>query len=120
MIKLANQNTCTGCHACMNVCPKHAISMVEDYEGFLQPSIDVDICIECGLCQNTCPVISPLHHNEISQRVYAFINYTDREKSSSGGAFSFFARIICLCGPGKPFAILCKRLRFLISLYGRF
>ena len=94
MIKLANQNTCTGCHACMNVCPKHAISMVEDYEGFLQPSIDVDICIECGLCQNTCPVISPLHHNEISQRVYAFINYTDREKSSSGGAFSFFARKI--------------------------
>ena len=94
MIKLANQNTCTGCHACKNVCPKHAISMVEDSEGFLQPFIDTDICIECGLCQKTCPVISPLRRNEINQKVYAFINYTDREKSSSGGAFSFFARKI--------------------------
>ena len=94
MIKLANQNTCTGCHACKNVCPKHAISMVEDSEGFLQPFIDTEICIECSLCQKTCPVISPLRRNKMSQKVYAFINYTDREKSSSGGAFSFFARKI--------------------------
>lgn len=50
MIELANTKTCTGCSACMNACSKSAIVMAEDSEGFLQPRIDVDKCVECGLC----------------------------------------------------------------------
>lgn len=47
---------CCGCSACQCICPKHAISMIENKEGFLYPVIDDSLCIECGLCQKVCPV----------------------------------------------------------------
>lgn len=111
MIELANTKTCTGCSACMNACSKSAIVMAEDSEGFLQPRIDVDKCVECGLCQRVCPVLHPIQNEGSKRKVYAFINYTDRKVSSSGGAFSFL--------PGRywmrevlylvlPWMIICK------------
>lgn len=45
---------CCGCSACMNICPKHAISMVEDSEGFLYPNLDKTRCNKCNLCVNVC------------------------------------------------------------------
>lgn len=94
MIILADKLNCTGCHACMNVCAKNAISMVEDEEGFLQPHIDVSLCIGCGLCEKKCPVLLPLRCDLTKQKVYAVINPQDRNVSSSGGAFSMFARYV--------------------------
>ena len=49
---------CTGCGACYNVCPVGAITMQEDDEGFLFPTIDANKCINCNLCKNTCPVLN--------------------------------------------------------------
>ena len=37
MINIKNKTNCCGCTACMNICPKKAISMIEDKEGFLYP-----------------------------------------------------------------------------------
>ena len=45
MIRLASQETCTGCAACANICPKSAIEMQMDKEGFLFPFIDEDLCV---------------------------------------------------------------------------
>ena len=36
---------CSGCSACCSVCPKNAIEMITDKEGFLKPSVDNDKCI---------------------------------------------------------------------------
>ena len=94
MIKLANTKNCTGCSACFNACPKSAIAMIEDAEGFLQPNINHNKCIECGLCQRVCSVLNPIQNEILNQKVFAFINYSERTVSSSGGAFSFFARKI--------------------------
>lgn len=47
---------CTGCGACYNICPKDAIHMEPDSEGFLVPLVDEEQCIHCGLCEKTCPV----------------------------------------------------------------
>ena len=44
-----NKNKCCGCTACMNICPKKAISMKEDEEGFLYPIVDEEKCVECEL-----------------------------------------------------------------------
>ena len=95
MVMLADKYHCTGCAACYQSCSKSAISMVCDEEGFLQPIIDENKCVECGLCSKRCPVLSPLErksNNNLS--AYALISYEDRKVSSSGGAFSVFAKWI--------------------------
>lgn len=53
---LDNIDDCTGCSACMNVCPQQCIKMCQNSEGFLYPQIDNDICINCNLCKKTCPI----------------------------------------------------------------
>ena len=98
MIKLASNTECTGCSSCYNCCPRSAISMIEDSEGFLLPQIDTDLCIECGLCEKRCPVLHPLNTDNHGQKAYAVINNLDRQKSSSGGAFSLFARYVLKYG----------------------
>ncbi len=47
---------CCGCTACYAVCPKKAITMQEDKEGFLYPAIDQDKCIGCKQCLRVCPL----------------------------------------------------------------
>ena len=32
--------------------------MYEDKEGFLQPRIDVSLCIECHKCEKVCPILN--------------------------------------------------------------
>lgn len=47
---------CCGCTACYAICPRGAISMVEDEEGFLYPQVDENKCIKCYMCLKTCPM----------------------------------------------------------------
>ncbi len=51
-----NADNCDGCALCVDVCPYHAISLVErgDGEGRLV-RINKAQCKGCGLCQGTCP-----------------------------------------------------------------
>ncbi len=50
------EEECCGCTACYAACPKDAISMNEDEEGFLYPVIDERKCIYCYKCINVCPL----------------------------------------------------------------
>ena len=45
---------CCGCSACYAACPKNAISMVADEDGFEYPQVDADKCIRCYLCLRVC------------------------------------------------------------------
>ena len=65
MPKLATLKTCTGCMLCMNVCPNNAIQ-IKQVDGFLNPQIDKERCIECKLCEHYCPVIGKSKINLIS------------------------------------------------------
>lgn len=47
---------CCGCTACYAICPKKAISMEPDEEGFLYPRVDEEKCVRCGSCLKVCPV----------------------------------------------------------------
>ena len=47
---------CCGCTACYAICPKEAIFMVEDEEGFEYPQIDENKCVRCYQCINVCPI----------------------------------------------------------------
>ena len=39
-INFVSKNDCSGCSACSNICPQHAITMLPDSEGFKYPCID--------------------------------------------------------------------------------
>lgn len=116
MPTLANRDICTGCMACMNACAKGALSFVKDNEGFLQPYVDTNKCVECGLCERTCPEIQGKYHqNTLSVDVYAGWNKTDRRISSSGGAFSSIARYVLdkggyIYGATLDEKLICKHI----------
>lgn len=57
-ILFAQKEECCGCTACYAICPKCAISMVEDEEGFEYPQINGDVCIRCYRCLKVCPLKS--------------------------------------------------------------
>ena len=93
--KICEYNLCTGCAACMNICPKDAIGMKEDVFGFKHPKIDPQLCIDCNLCETVCPVLQPLDLN-LPKKTYAAESSSSIEhsSSSSGGAASVISRWI--------------------------
>lgn len=88
---------CTGCTACYNSCPKAAIQMIEDAEGFKFPKIDTDKCVNCGLCELVCvPKNGYSKKNTYPIKVFAAKNrnLSERKESQSGGAFFVLAKFI--------------------------
>lgn len=94
MPTLASIDKCTGCAACSNICAKEAITMQEDIEGYLQPVVNTSMCVDCGLCENICPVLHTIKKGKKVPDAYAVWSEIDRTVSSSGGAFSAFARVV--------------------------
>lgn len=96
MLEIGNSSSCTGCAACLNICPVQALSMRADEEGFLRPYIDYSICINCGKCEKFCPILNPIVLPESIKDSYACyaLNDTIRLASSSGGIFTLLAQEI--------------------------
>ena len=86
---------CCGCHACEQRCPKGAISMIEDEEGFVYPQIDETTCINCGLCTKVCPIRSIPQGNLPMQTFFGKADDFERMNSSSGAAFPAIAKAFC-------------------------
>lgn len=95
MIKINDKHNCCGCSACIAICPKHCITFIEDKCGFLYPHVDETICINCGLCERVCPVISKDDDRHIPI-TYAAINCNEKIRldSSSGGIFALLAQYV--------------------------
>ena len=83
---ICNHDKCTGCTACKDVCPKQCITMQPDELDALHPIVDDSICINCGLCEKTCPNNRELSY-KLPHKVWAaWSNDNDvRRTSASGG-----------------------------------
>ena len=42
MIDIKEKKNCCGCNACYDICPKDAITLSTDIEGFWYPRVDID------------------------------------------------------------------------------
>ncbi|XME03220.1 Coenzyme F420 hydrogenase/dehydrogenase, beta subunit C-terminal domain [Lachnospiraceae bacterium C1.1] len=94
-MNLVNEEKCTGCRACENICPKGAITMKLTTEMKTVPEINSDLCIECGLCGKTCPVLNTSEFKEPLECLAAWNNNeTDRETCASGGVATALYRTI--------------------------
>jgi len=89
---VCSKEKCNGCGACFKLCPKDAITMKENDEGFLYPEIDLEKCIFCDRCRKNCPVLNS-KKSKVSPLVYAAKNkdVEVQKNSSSGGVFSALA-----------------------------
>mgnify|MGYP005802589035 FL=1 len=86
---------CTGCYACVNICPRKCIAMKIESQNFSAPRIDLQCCVDCGMCEEGCPI---LHIPEININTTGYAmksrNESDRRKSTSGGVFSLLAEYV--------------------------
>jgi len=56
ILRLVEDQLCTGCGTCMALCPQKAIEMVNDVQnGIYIPHIERELCIKCGICFKVCP-----------------------------------------------------------------
>ena len=46
-----NIDTCTGCAACVEICPVEAITMQNE-----KAAVDAEKCTDCSACVGECPV----------------------------------------------------------------
>lgn len=89
---LVKRGRCTGCMACVDVCPKSAIKSEISDDGFLYPVIDPTKCVNCQLCTKVCPAMSELKTNPMHKSYAAWANDLGlRLRSSSGGVFAAMA-----------------------------
>lgn len=93
VVLFQDKSQCCGCCACANVCPKKAISMVEDSQGFIYPQIDYDKCVSCRMCEKVCAYKDPAAEKK-KDRITKVAVAKDKillGKSASGGVFASFA-----------------------------
>lgn len=96
MPNLATKEYCTGCTACAASCPKACIEMKSDKNMFFYPSVNAERCVQCSLCENTCPIVTPLKIIKYKEKAYAAYSKDEivRASSSSGGVFTEVVKIV--------------------------
>lgn len=92
----ADKSQCSGCMACLDICPRGAISRVVDEYGFAYPEIDPQRCIACGLCKKVCDFQNDLVEKRNPLACYAVRSRDDESvrRSSSGGVFTEIASCV--------------------------
>lgn len=87
MTTVCEKNKCNGCMTCVDKCPKNCISIADNIYSF-NAIKNMDVCINCGLCEKVCPNNSPAEKNKSIAWKQGWADWNIRGKSSSGGAAS--------------------------------
>lgn len=80
---------CTGCSACVSVCPQGAMKLKLNARGFYRPQVDDDKCIVCGRCVNVCPVRDDETHQALQKAYYGWSKSQEDSMGCSSGAFFY-------------------------------
>lgn len=91
----SEKSQCCGCMACVDICPRNAVVIKTDAEGFLYPYVRQDHCVNCGRCKDVCP-LPRKDAGELPGKYFAAQakNERLREVSTSGGVFPVLAEAV--------------------------
>lgn len=91
----SKKSQCCGCMACADICPRDAIVIEADSEGFRYPKIKQESCTNCGLCKSVCPLNAQTSGEQPSRYFAAQAkDLTLRESSTSGAVFPVLAAAV--------------------------
>lgn len=88
---------CCGCGFCEKICPRNAIKMYKDKEGFSYPKVDEEKCVKCGLCSKSCAFMNRKNSVESPIHTCYVAKHKDRNvrlESQSGAIFYACAEAI--------------------------
>ena len=96
--KIVSHTDCFGCGVCSNTCPKQAIKMIENNNGFLVPSVDYSACVGCSVCKKNCPAINKYKGTPRLPIVFSARIMEEKElmESTSGGFFTAISDYVIL------------------------
>lgn len=111
MINFDFDKDCCGCTACANSCNHGAITMKANDEGFLMPHIDMEKCVDCGLCDKACPHLNTStdrsqfsleSFKEKKAYLYFSKDLRRKESASSGFVYDIYNKVLAdgglICG----------------------
>lgn len=82
------EDLCTGCGACVSVCPFSAIEYKINSEGFFKANVNEKICRNCGVCKKVCAKFQDKEGtNVLKSNIYSAYSKNDDvvRKTTSGG-----------------------------------
>ena len=123
IIKIVEDNLCTGCGTCSIACAQQAILMKRDRIGNISPFVDADKCNHCGACYRVCPGIDvddELFYNTTNITTSIVGEYknvyvgqaTDNliyQNSQSGGSVSAILKYLFKAGKIDAALVVCQK-----------
>lgn len=115
MKTVCNENQCTGCMACVDICAKNAIHIVDAIDAF-NAVIDEGKCVNCGMCEKVCQQknVPQLRSPIIWKQGWTYDDKT-RMRSASGGIATELARTFIEKG-GKVCSCLFRGGNFVFDI----
>lgn len=102
---------------CAAICSRNAITVKEDDYGFLRPTINEELCVDCGACRRICPELNRVEMCFPSSCFAAAISETSfSHVYASGGVASalcrYFLQIggIVVASCGNDIRNVCHRI----------
>lgn len=85
--------SCTGCGTCVASCPKRAIGLVVNEDGFFAPVVNDVLCVDCGICQKVCYrfIVPACHACEMQDKTVYGVYSSDQvvQQTTTSGGFAY-------------------------------
>ncbi len=107
-------NRCNGCMACIEKCPVHCISIMDDIYSYNAVK-DGSLCVNCGVCEKVCPRYTTVEKKTPYQWYQGWAENQIRISSSSGGAAAAIINRFIKMG-GYVASCLFKNGQFLFEI----